>query len=119
MFDKYDRFRKMCEDKLPNIIEDIGNRRVVIWGASKGGEIAKKYLSDHGIEIDYFVDSKYKEKKDFLGLEVCNPEKVKKEKDYIIIAIMSFVYEIEEILQEKQFEINDYIYIYYNEAYNH
>lgn len=118
MFDKYDRFRKMCEDKLPNIIEDIGNRRVVIWGASKGGEIAKKYLSDYGIEIDYFVDSKYKEKKDFLGLEVCNPEKVKKEKDYIIIAIMSFVYEVEEILQEKQFEINDYIYIYDNEAYN-
>lgn len=116
--DKYDKFRRMCEQKLPNAIKDIGERKLVIWGASRGGEIAKEYLELKGIKAECFVDSKYKEKDEFLGLEVNNPEIVEKEKNYVIIAIMSFVYDIEELLKKKNFEHTDYFYIFDNEGYN-
>lgn len=116
--DKYERYRKICETKLPDIITNIGKREVVVWGASDGGKIVNECLAELGISVSYFIDSNFRKKRFFLEKEVKDPRDMRKENAYIIVAIMSFVYEIEEILKEKNYGYNDYLYVYDNEGYN-
>lgn len=118
VLDKYERFRNICKEKLPSIIEDIGGRNIVVWGASMGGEIVKEEIENLGCTVQRFIDGKYSEKKEFLGLKVGNPVEVNKEEDYIIAGIMSFSYELEPKLWEMGYTHKDYRYIFDNEGYN-
>lgn len=115
---KEEKFRKLCGERLELSESDIDGRRIVIWGASRGGEIAKEELEKRGGSVDRFIDRDYRVKKSFLGKRVESVEEVSPERDYVIVAIMRFVYEVEEILFEKNFTYNDYRYIYDNEDYN-
>ena len=63
-------FEKICYEKLSEIKNDIKGREVVIWGASKGGEIAKSVLENLDIQVSFFVDKQYATKNVFLELPV-------------------------------------------------
>lgn len=115
---KLESFRLLCQKKLPQIKPLIKNRNVMIWGASDGGAIVKKSLEDLKIATHCFIDRKYKIQKNFLELPIENPNIVSPKTDFIIIAIISFRYEIEEHLFKLGFTHQDYCYIYDNEAYN-
>lgn len=116
--DKYEQFRKISKDKLKGILTDIKGRNVVIWGASKGGEIVKEELERFGITIKRFIDKKYKEKVMFLDTKVESICSINAKVDYVIIAIMSFDYYIEEEIKNLGFSHSDYIYLFDNEGYN-
>ena len=116
--DKYDKFRIICKNKLKAALTDVSGRNIVIWGASKGGEIVKEELKTYGKEIDRFIDKEYLNKPTFLGKKVEAVNTINPEKDYVIVAIMKFIYEIEELLFSKNYKHTDYRYIYDNECYN-
>lgn len=111
-------FEMICYEKLEGIINDIQGREVVVWGASRGGEIAGKVLENMGVEVSFFVDSKYSEKKMFLGLPVKSLSELSVSRHYVVIAIMSFIYELEEKIETMGYTHKDFRYIYDNEGYN-
>ena len=118
IIDKEQKFRRLCMEKLPRMIGNIGKRDVAIWGASKGGEIAKECIETFGINVYAFIDKRYEEIKEFRGKKVISPQALKNSNIYVVIGLMSFVYEIEEVLSRAGYKHTDYIYIYDNEGYN-
>lgn len=116
--EKYDKFRLMCKTKLKAALKDICGRNIVIWGAYIGGEIAKEELEILGQEVDRFIDKEYCNKLTFLDKKVEAVNTINPEKDFVIVAIMSFAYEVEELLFSKNYRHTDYRYICDNECYN-
>ncbi len=116
--DKYEKFRLLVQEKLSMILSDMGEREVVIWGASEGGKIVKSELEAAGIRIGHFIDREYVNKQEFLDITVRNIESIDVKREYIVVAVMSFSYEIEELLKKKGFSHKDYKYIFDNQGYN-
>ncbi len=116
--DKYQKYKQYCKQKVPLHINDFKGREIVIWGASDGGHILKDYVETLGYNCSFFVDSRYKEKKEWCGLEVKSVDILDVKKHYVLVGIMSFVYEVEDNLFQNGYTHNDYVYIYDNEAYN-
>lgn len=116
--DKYDKYRMLCESKIPKVTHNFQNRELVIWGASDGGRIVKDVLEKLGYQCAFFVDSKYEQKQEFCSVDVRSPQILNPEKQYVIVGIMSFVYDIEEELHAMNYTHNDYMYVLDNEGYN-
>lgn len=116
--DKYKEFMLMAREKLSKSYSDINKRKIVIWGASRGGEIAKNEIEAAGLYVERFVDKEFIKKQEFQGLKVEDINSINVKTEYVVVAVMSFCYEIEEILKNKGFSHNDYRYIYDNEGYN-
>lgn len=116
--DKYEKFAFIARKKLSDLYFNVNERKIVIWGASIGGEIVKNEIEALGLNVERFIDKQFIEKQKFLGLRVDNIDSIDVEKEYIIVAVMSFYYEIEEILKNMGFSHNDYKYIFDNEGYN-
>lgn len=115
---KYEKFALIAKRKLSACRNDMNGRKIVIWGASEGGKIAKHELELLGFEVARFVDRAFPDKQEFLGLEVGPVESIDVKSEYIVVAIMSFSYEVEDILWEKGFSYQNYRYIFDNEGYN-
>jgi len=116
---EYEKFKEICEKKLFGITKKIGNRKLVIWGAANGGEIAKDVLESFGYKCDFFVDSKFEKIESFCSLPVISPNCIDHLKNYVIVATMNMYEEIEEFLENQKFlEDKDYIYLIDNENYN-
>ena len=111
-------FREICRRKIPAVLDNIQNRKIMIWGASDGGKIVKDIMEENGYECFGFIDSKADEKKEFCGLPVEFPSVLNPKEDFVVIGIITFYYSIEELLWEKNFTHQDYLYVYDNENYN-
>ena len=68
--DKYKEFMLMAREKLSKSYSDINKRKIVIWGASRGGEIAKNEIEAAGLYVERFVDKEFIKKQEFQGLKV-------------------------------------------------
>lgn len=78
----------------------IGNKPVVVYGASVYGELAYTALKQMGISIDCYCD-RSKDRKEYFGVKVITPEELKDFKDAnIIIASADFFYEIKRLLED-------------------
>lgn len=115
---KYEKFALMVKEKLAMSYPDVNGREIVIWGASEGGRIVKDELELLGFRVKRFIDREFYEKPEFLGLKVGDVESINVKMEYVVVAVMSFSYEIEEILKKKGFSHKDYRYIFDNEGYN-
>lgn len=113
-----DRFQKMCENKLDRFQYDIKNRNIYIWGAGKGGEIVKHVIENNGMAITGYIDKKSTYMKEYLGYKVKTISEMEPQKDYIIVSLMSFDYEILKELENKNYTSTDCFYLYENEEYN-
>ena len=89
------------------IKNDIFNKDIILFGASKAGEKAYKILNELNIDIKYFVDNDpSKFGKVIFGKKVYGPEKIyeiNKKTEIIIISSM-YVGEISEQLNKMGFE---------------
>lgn len=88
--------------------DDIKLRPLLIWGTGNGGKFTYKSLVQAGFTIDGFVDSNpIKWGEQYLGLPICSPEKIKKNRfeipPFIFIGSI-FIDEIEEKLKELGYE---------------
>lgn len=79
----------------------LADRPIIVYGASVYGELAVAALAQMGLAPDYFAD-RSKDRKEYLGIKVINPEALEDFKDAnIIIASADFFYEIKKMLEEK------------------
>lgn len=113
-----EKFTEICIRKTKKIIHQVKGRDIYIWGAGKGGKIVESVLRGFGINVAGFIDQHFKEMPTYLGYVVKSIKEMKPEKDYIIISLMSFSYDILEMLFDLGYTINDCLYIYENEGYN-
>lgn len=78
----------------------LADKPIVVYGASVYGELAFFALEQMDIRPDYYCD-KSKDRKEYFGIEVINPERLRDFKDAnIIIASADFFYEIKKMLEE-------------------
>lgn len=110
MIVKLNEFVSICNRK------ESDNSKVILFGASEYGKIAKKILEDKYIYIDYFADNDVKKQgKVFEDKKVINISQIK-ENDIVLITSMYFN-AIENQLKEKKIKYIYYInnlYTYYN-----
>ena len=102
------------EEIIKIIMENVGNRRVFIWGACKSGELFKKILMEKKIEIAGFIDKKADMFK-IASEKVISPNKIinNSENIYVVVAVVNYYREIEEFLIKNRYKLEkDYYYIY-------
>lgn len=115
---RVERFKRICEDKIPRFEKYIRGRKIYIWGAGKGGEIVENIVRKRGFNIEGFIDQRAGEITEYLGYCIKSVRDMRPEYDYIIISLMSFQYEIIDILEELEYTSADCLYIYVNEEHN-
>lgn len=84
-----------------NLETRIESEPIIIYGASVYGELAYVALKQMGLTPDYYCD-RSKDRKEYFGVEVIDPEKLEHFKNAnIIIASADFFYEIKETISNK------------------
>lgn len=116
--DKFEKFRMLCQEKLKNVKVKSEGKNIVVWGAFTGGAIVKETLEELHLTVQRFIDTAYVKKLEFENYPVESPDAVSPEDDFVIVALISFNYDIEEHLHNHGFTNRDYLYIYDNESYN-
>lgn len=101
--DELDCFIKGCQNKVPEIIKNLKNRKIVIWGAGKGGKIAKKVLLKNGLVPFCYVDHKVDVQGEyfFSRLKVFSPKILNPEEYYVVVGVLSKNTTIPNELREK------------------
>lgn len=93
-------FVEICNYNIDN--------KVVLFGASKYGKIAKKILNQNNIKVDYFSDNNEKIQGEFFeGKKILSPEEI--EKDFIVLITSSYYDEI--LSQLKKQNLHNIYYI--------
>lgn len=113
-----ENFVKICNKKIPSIIHQIKGRSVYIWGTGMGGKLVESVLKKNKINVEGFIDQYSDKLYEYLGYKVKSIADMNPDKNYIIISLMSFNYDILEILKRMGYTYNDCFYLYENEGYN-
>lgn len=116
--EKLNKFKIICERKIPLALKHISNRDIVIWGASSGGCLVKEMLQKQGYQQIVFVDKNAKELKEYDGCRIIQAEVLDASIHYVFVATLALHEEIEEFLEKQGFTEKDYIYLCDNERYN-
>lgn len=112
------RFIELCANKLERARGHIQGRKIVIWGAARGGEIVYNFLEKNNIQVDRFIDKNYKDIDSFCSCTVDSFDSVNPREHFIIVAFMTYRFEIETMILQNGFHSCDYCYIMNNENYN-
>ena len=110
------KFIDICHKKFIGLAENVGKRKILIWGASESGKIVKEILGEMGYSCHGFIDKTAEYKKEFCGLPVTTTEILNANDYYVIVGIARYYYEIDDILKSKDYAHGDYIYLYDNET---
>lgn len=117
--DKYEKFYQVARDAIEPNSNQLKEMQIVIWGASEGGKIAYRILSELQLKPEYFVDSKGDGSTSFCDLPVYHPDVIRdKQNTYIIVAIMSYHQEVVDMLWDYGFTYDSYSYLQYGPHYD-
>ncbi len=114
---KLEKFKIICEKKLPIAIKNAQNRQIIIWGASDSGRIVKELLCEQGHPPAFFVDKKSAEIKQYCSCQVKGIDELDAAFHFVLVATIALHEEIEELLENKGFKDKDYLYLCDNERY--
>lgn len=104
---------KIIKKRLMSVKAFAGNRKIIIWGAGKGGRDLLNLMKEADIEVFGFVDINTEKKKQCIGFSVENIDILDCYTDFVVISLKKFEPEIIEILRSKGFvHQNDFIYPY-------
>lgn len=112
-----DKFRVICERKLPLARKDFNDRQIAIWGASDGGRVVKELLQGQGYSHIFFVDRNAGNMKEYSGCRVETSDGLDASKHYVLVAALAIHEQIEEFLEARHFTGKDYMYISDDERY--
>lgn len=70
----------------------IGDRKIAVWGAYIIGEHVRKILKENGLEIDFYIDG-HKDSCKYENLPIIKPSEAV-EKTYIFVAVFGVREEI-------------------------
>lgn len=113
-----EKFKMICEKKIPQIISQIKGRNLYIWGAGKGGKIVEAIMKEQGILLTGFIDQRADGLLEYLGYPVKNIEEMRPDCDYIVVSLMTFYYDIVETLDKMGYTQADWFYLIENDGYN-
>lgn len=98
--------------KMNNIIDDLNNRKIYIWGAGSGGKIILNELTNNNIDIGGFLDKKSFINNMAYDYQVLSPDDVDVRKMYVIISFMSIDTSVFQFLYNKGYREHDWCYVY-------
>ena len=110
MFSK-EEFVKVCNNKVKKLKQMSANRRIWIYGAGAGGKILKDVLIKNDIKIEGFIDSNWKEIKEYLEYPVKCISECNADLDFIIISLRGYEPEIVKICMDNGFELQQIYYV--------
>lgn len=113
-----EKFKMICEKKLPKVIPQIRGRNLYIWGAGKGGKIVESFLRGKDFSIAGFIDRRADELESYLGYPVKSFTDMNPAKDYILVSLMNFFYDVVQMLDKMGYTQADCFYLMENEGYN-
>lgn len=116
--EQLDKFRIICEKKIPLALNNVGGRQIAIWGASDSGRIVKERLQSLGMRQVFFVDRQADTLKTYCDCSVTTGRELDVSKHYVFVATIALHESIEEFLENRGFTEKDYIYLCDNERYN-
>lgn len=114
------KFRSDCKWKCRDIAQLYQGRKIFIWGACGGGEIAYSVLKSQGFDIAGFIDMRAKELEVFQGLRVYEAEVLNVHENFVVVALMHFNSDVLRQLTANGYSLERdvcYIYEYDEEPY--
>ncbi len=105
-----EKFRRLCEEKIPDLYSNTQGKRIYLWGAGNGGRIILSILKEYGIHICGFIDKRADILQEYLGYGVRMPEGLRPDQDYIVICIMRYERSIVRFLESSGYTENDFCY---------
>lgn len=104
---------KKIQKRLMAVKTFVSGRKIIIWGAGRGGKDLLNLMKKAGIEISGFVDKNADKKKQCIGFPVESIDTLDRETYFVVISLKKFEPSIIEILKNKGFICqNDFIYPY-------
>jgi len=106
-------FEKKIKKRLMSVKMFADHRKIVIWGAGKGGRDLLNLMEKADIEVFGFVDKNTEKKKQCIGFSVENIDILDYHTHFVVISLKKFELQIIEILRSRGFVYqNDFIYPY-------
>ena len=91
--------------------KQIGDKKIVVWGAYVNGKHVRKILSEKGLEVSFYIDG-HKASYEYDNLLIRKPSEEIEENIYVFIAVIGVRDEIAQYLNAWHMkEGNDYTYI--------
>lgn len=76
------------------------NKRLLVWGTGRYGELTYFGLKKIGLAPDYFIDS-FSTKQEYLGIPIIKPELIKSDDIVLIASINNFNYMLKQLKEKK------------------
>ena len=113
-----ENLQEICASKIPVIKECALGRKIWIYGAGIGGKILKKTLQENNIEISGFVDKAAESIQEIEKMPVVSIGTLNPQKDFIVISLRGFEWEVVELCRKHGFLEKDIYYVVAGENYN-
>lgn len=105
--------QEKIKKRLTSVKTFLDNRKIIIWGAGKGGKDLLNWMEKFDMEIFGFVDKNFTKDKKCIGYFIESIDMLDCNTNYVIISLKKFEYEIIKILRSKGFVYQkDFIYPY-------
>lgn len=104
---------KEIKKRLLSVELFADNRKIIIWGAGKGGKDLLNLMRRAGIEVYGFVDKNNEKINRCMDFTVENPNILDRYTDFVVVSLKKFEPKIMEMLRNKGFvHQNDFVYPY-------
>lgn len=113
------KLKKLCKNRLQQILRDVALRPIVIWGAGNCGEAALEVIESAGLNVVAFADKSWQHRQYYLGYKIVAPDSLKPDKHYVVVAIDSYNTVFEEHLYSQGYSEQDYVHIFNDDFYAH
>lgn len=113
------KLKKLCENRLQQILRDVALRPIVIWGAGNCGDAALEVLESAGLNVVAFADKSWHHRQFYLEYKIVAPESLTPGENYVVIAIDSYDTFFEEQLYSQGYSEQDYVHVFNDGFYAH
>lgn len=101
-------FENLCLKRIPDILEQIRGREIVIWGAARWGRIAEKVCNAVGLKVSFFVDTNFH---NYDNADIKSPQILDVQMHFVIVATWHIYRDVELFLESHNYSESDYLYI--------
>lgn len=105
-----EKFRKLCEDKIPDIFSGAQGKKIYLWGAGEGGRMAVSVINGYRIQIAGFIDKRAGFIKEYLGYRVVTVYELQPEQDYVVVTLTGYDDTVIKLLESRGYTQKDYCY---------
>ena len=106
--------KEWAKENIKKILQKQDERKLVIWGAGKGGKTLLKKLKEMDITVDFFVDQRAAGMKEIRHIPIRLPQMLFQTEHLVLVSLLTYDFKIVEELSRRGFKKNeDYLYVYF------